>query len=475
MKRNIIIMITALSFIMTACGEDFLNPAPISSIGSDTFYKDDGELFTGVINMYDGIQGINSTSTNDFHAIQVEYQLTEMRSDNTRTKSSEGESAQFESFTIEPTNGVVADYYSSYYNIIFRANVVLANLGVATGANVAQYEGEALFVRAYAYFNLVRLFGPIPLAKGLVLPTDLETAYTRVPVDEVYALIIADLVTAEANLTNNSYKMRATKAAAQALLAKVYLTVGNYSAARTMCEKVMASGDYALESEFKDIFYAERNSEVIFAVEFISDNNNDSQNFSAEWLNSVGRSSGLNYVTSEAIEAFTNFGGQMRSDYSWRPDAAQANQYQVVKYLPNGDDALGIDPTSSDPTLAGNDWIVIRYADVLLMHAEAILAGAIITTDAAAIASLQEVRDRAGFTTTVTSVFKQELLDERRVELAFENQRWFDLIRFGEVFNVLEPFAIANGYTFTAADLLLPIPQREIGLSLGTMEQNPGY
>ncbi len=474
MKNYIIILLTMVVLTMSSCGEDFLSPAPVSSIGSATYYTTEGELETGVINMYDGIQGINSTRTGDYHAIQVEYQLTEMRSDNTRTKNSEGEAAQFEQFAVQSTNGVVADYYNSYYNIIFRANVVLANLGVASDAKAAQFEGEAKFVRAYAYFNLVRLFGEIPLATDILSATDNETSFTRRSVDDVYDLIVSDLVAAEANLNFNGYKTRATKAGAQTLLAKVYLTTGNYAGARTMCENVMASG-YALEPNFRDIFYNELNDEVIFAVEFISDNANDSQNFSAEWLNAVGRSSGLNYVTNEALAAFASFGGQERSDYSWRPDAAQADQYQVVKYLPNGDDNLGIQATSSDPTLAGNDWIVLRYADVLLMHAEAILGTDPISTNAAAIASMQAVRDRAGLTTPLTSVFKQELLDERRVELAFENHRLFDLIRFGVAESVLGQFATDNGFLFSATDLLLPIPQREIGLSKGLMAQNPGY
>ena len=111
MKNYIIILLTVMTLTLASCGEDFLSPAPISSVGSATYYTNEGELETGVINMYDGIQGINSTSTSDYHGIQVEFQLTEMRSDNTRTKSSEGESAQFESFSVQSTNGVVADVF----------------------------------------------------------------------------------------------------------------------------------------------------------------------------------------------------------------------------------------------------------------------------------------------------------------------------------------------------------------------------
>jgi hypothetical protein len=114
-------------------------------------------------------------------------------------------------------------------------------------------------------------------------------------------------------------------------------------------------------------------------------------------------------------------------------------------------------------------------ADVLLMHVEAILAGADVTSSSSAIASFKRVRDRAGITTPITSITKQELLDERRVELAFENHRWFDLIRMGVAESVLGTFATDNGIVFSSSDLLLPIPQREIGVSFGKLTQNPGY
>lgn len=479
MNKNIIIAMVAAIFMLPSCGEDFLSPAPVSSIGSDTFYSNDTELETGVVNMYDGIKGINSTSPNDNHGIQVEYQVTEMRSDNTATKSSEGEQAQFESFNVETTNGVVADYYRSFYNVVYRANVVLENLGAASTQELAdQFEGEAKFVRAYAYFNLVRLFGDIPIADHIILPTEEDIAFTRQPVADVYTLIVSDLVTAEAKLSStigNTYKGRASAAAAQALLGKVYLTLGQYAEAKTMLEKVINSGDFSLEPNFYDVFYNELNDEIVFAIEYLPGNSATSENFSAEWLNGVGRTSGINYVTLDGTAALDALGGN-RAAVSYREDPGQAGVYQVTKYLPNGETGGANGKTfDTQPTTAGNDWIVLRYADVLLMHTEAIMAGAPVTSDAAAIASFQAVRDRAGLTTPVVSITSDDLLNERRVELAFENHRLFDLIRFGKAEEVLGQFATDNGYNFSPTDLLLPIPQREIGLSKGIMSQNPGY
>ena len=463
--------------MLPSCSSDYLSPTPTSAVSATAYYSTEAELEAGVVNMYDGLQGVNilaDTDVNKNHAVQFEYYLTEMRSDNTRTKSSEGEAAQFESYAVEATNGIVTDYYRSCYDIIFRANVVLENLDVASSATAAKFEGEAKFVRAYAYFNLVRLYGDVPMIDRVIAPLETDVQFTRVSTGKIYELIVSDLTTA-ANSLDDTYKTRASKSAAQALLAKVQLTIGNYNEAKTLCESVMGAS-FSLEPNFKDVFYSEGNNEVIFAIGYVPDDAKDSQNFSTEWLNAVGRTAGVNYVTNEAKD-FLDANGGDRTAYSYRQDALQPNQNQVVKYLPNGDEALGIDPTSSNPTLAGNDWIVLRYADVLLMHVEATInAGSgISTTDAGALASFQAVRDRAGLTDVVSSVSKDELLAERRAELAFENQRLFDLIRFGVATDVLTQFAADNGYTFSATDLLLPIPQREIGLSNGALTQNPGY
>jgi hypothetical protein len=234
------------------------------------------------------------------------------------------------------------------------------------------------------------------------------------------------------------------------------------------------SRGFALENDFKDVFYNEGNNEVLFAIGYVPSSNDDSQNFSAEWLNAVGRTSGVNYVSMDA-KAFLDTNGGNRTALSYREDSAQAGKYQVVKYLPNGDAALGIPATSSDPTSAGNDWVVLRYSDVLLMHVEAIMAGGASTTSSNAIASFQTVRNRAGLTDAVTSISKQELADERRAELAFENHRFFDLVRLGLAQDVLSAFSTANGLGYSTTDLLLPMPQVEIGLSNGLLSQNPGY
>lgn len=464
MKHIKIIKILFIALCITSCD---LEPVPEAATSALGFYSNDSEIEAGIINIYDGIQGVNAlefTSATNW-GVQIEFQLTEMFSDNTKTKSGEGVPFEFESFNVDATNSSVLDYYRSYFNVIFRANVVLENLAAATPANASKFEGEARFLRAYAYFNLVRLFGDLPFADKVIAPDDLTATYTRVPAAQIYDLIESDLTMAVNSGLDNSYRTRASKAAAQTLLAKVYLTLGkNYTEAASLCSSVIGSG-YTLENNFNDVFYNENNSEVIFAIGYQADQPSDSQAFSAEWLNGVGRTSGLNYVTDDAKAAIDLLGGN-RVSTSYREDPGVPGIYQVAKYLPN----------STNPQSAGNDWIVLRAADVYLLHAEATMAGSGSTSDGTSVGYFQAVRNRAGLTAAVTvPITTQDLADERRVELAFENHRWFDLKRLGIASTVLGNFATANGFSFSGNDLLLPIPNREIDLSRGILTQNAGY
>ncbi|MDO7173280.1 RagB/SusD family nutrient uptake outer membrane protein [Mariniflexile sp. AS56] len=491
MKYLKYIAIILIGNVFVSCS-DFLEPVPGSSITTDNYYTTAEELETGLIGVYAAIKGINSNDKDENHGVQWEFYVTEMRSDNTSTKSPDSEDAsdagQLESLNVLPTNNFVNNYYTSFFQVISRANVILANLDVVEdSAKAKAIEGEAKFLRAYAYFNLVRLFGDLPLIDRIIAPSETEIQFTRVGTNSIYELIVADLETAVSGL-NNTYTTRASKPAAQALLAKVYLTMatpGSYLKAQLLCEEIINSTKYSLKSNFHDVFYTERNSEIIFAIGYNSGVQDNSQIFSAEWMNAVGNTSGVNYVTTNAVAAIDTYGGSRISD-SYRPDPLTlfggTIRYQVTKYFPDGASGGSDGQTFTGlPQLAGNDWIVLRYADVLLMRAEAILAGAIETSNGNAIDSYMQVRVRAGFnavTDRPSKLTKEALLIERRVEFAFENQRMFDLIRFGAAQSVLSVFADANGFNFASTDLLLPIPQNEINLSRSSstlMTQNPGY
>ena len=476
---KIFLILLGAAFITISCD---LDVDPVSAVTTDSFFSNDDEVLAGVINIYDAIQGENFLERDNADpnkpGVQVEYLMAEILSDNTKTRSGSTIGFQFETFTVDPQNAGIVSYYRGLYNIIFNANLVLENLANASDDNRAGYEGEARFVRAYAYFNLVRFYGDVPLIDevidGAEVTTKKEKLFTRVDQNIIYDFIIADLQFA-IDALDNTYRTRASKAAAQGYLAKVYLTLGtDYLAAQNLLQEIIDSNDYSLEPNFLDIFYNESNNETIFAVGYQGGTPLDSQAFSAEWLNAVGRSTGVNYLTDEMVAAFEQFGGN-RGEFSFRDAPGDPGLFQVVKYLPEEDSDIGIPSTTTDPRQAGNDWIVLRYADILLLHVEAILAGGDETSSAAAINSFQQVRDRAGLTDPVTTITKEDLLNERRVELAFENHRFLDLKRLGVAQEVLSAFSSANSLQFNATDLLLPIPSAEIGISNGLLEQNLGY
>ncbi len=311
--------------VLISCS-DFLEPVPSSSITTDNYYTTAEELETGLIGAYAAIKGINSNDKDENHGVQWEFYVTEMRSDNTSTKSPDSEDAsdagQLESLDVLPTNNFVGNYYTSYFQVIYRANVILANLDVVDDATrKTAIEAEAKFLRAYAYFNLVRLFGDLPLIDRVITPSETEIQFTRVSTSIIYDLIISDLTAAIDGGLSTTYKTRATKAAAQGLLAKVYLSADtpNYTKAQLLCEEIINSAKFSLQSSFYNVFYNERNSEIIFAIGYNSGIQDNSQIFSAEWMNAVGNTSGVNYATTDAVAALDANGGN-RTIVSYRED-----------------------------------------------------------------------------------------------------------------------------------------------------------
>lgn len=475
------IKILILVLVIVSCEDDFLNPDPVSSIQESDFFQNDEEVLSGVISMYDAIQGENFLNE-DFDTesssagIQYEYYLTEMRTDNTQMRDPEGAPGEFNNWQVSSSNIIVTNYYKSFYEIIYRANRVLEFVSNANEENQASYIAEAKFVRAYAYFNLVRLFGDVPLITS-ISETD---EFTRVSKNIIYSQIEEDLLEANSVL-DNSYKSRASSGAAKTLLAKVYLTLERYTEAKLLCNQIIASEVFQLEDNFRDIFHNELNDEIIFSIGYISDSSEESQGFSAEWIGNT-TTRGTNYLTDNMVDAFGEDLGYDRAIYSQR---AVGSNNQVVKYLAQDGEGLEIQQTAFDPNQAGNDWVILRYADVYLMFVESVLEDKDIlgVTPTNTIEEVQKakelftaIRQRAGEENFVAeTITKDDLLNERRLEFAFENQRFFDLVRFGVAEEVLIDYALEEGFSFINNYLLLPIPDREITLSNGLMSQNPGY
>ncbi|MEO0472538.1 MAG: RagB/SusD family nutrient uptake outer membrane protein, partial [Bacteroidota bacterium] len=293
--KSIKIQILSLMVLTAIWGcEEQLNLAPLSAIGENGFYQNADEVEGGVVAIYDGLQAVP----------QREFALTEMRSDNTRTRSSEGDWAEFQNLAVQPTNQVVQSYWADNYNVIFRANRVIENLEVVEATNLrTQFEAEARFTRALAHFNLMRAYGDIPILNQTIIQTDTEF-FDRDSKDAVLNFIVEDLRFASAALpaVGDIADGRATSGAANALLAKALLWQQNYSEAEGILEDIIASGEYALEDDYNNIFYQEMGPEIIFAIPYLDDDGLESQDFSFE-MTVGGRVSGLNYLTDEFLAA----------------------------------------------------------------------------------------------------------------------------------------------------------------------------
>lgn len=447
MKRFIILGLVVL-FALTGC-DDALELTPESSISEDDFYQNTDQVEAALVGCYDGLQ----------LSVQTEYVLCEIRSDNTTTLLGEGEFQLIDFFMETADNSITTNYWQLSYNTIFRANKVLEYLDVVDDASTKnRIQGEALFIRALNHFNLVRLFGNIPLITEVVLADDYE-AYANVSADVTYAQIIEDLQTAASLLpaSSDTEFSRASSGAANALLAKVYMTMGQYSNALPLLQSITTSGQYGLQSTYAEVFENEENDEMLFSIVFESGVGGEGQVYSSEFT-PTGTYSGLNNPTTTLINNY-------ESADSSRYNASITSDLLCGKYLS--------DASSGD---AGNDWPVIRYADVLLLLGEAINEISGPTTEA--LDAMNQVRVRAGLeaytATEITSkdAYRDAVELERIQELAFENHRWFDLLRTGKALEVMNAQGAELGFSVTEDNLLFLIPQREIDVSGGYLVQN---
>ena len=193
MKRLHKILFIPLLFLIVGSCDDFLDPEPVSFITQDNFYESDEDLEVATLNMYDGLQGTTDPQITGFRSTQIEYLVTEMRTDNARSRGdADATSAfrQFEVYQVNANNIVVQNYYESMYNVIFRANLVIDNLDAASEIMRDSFEGEAKFVRAYAFFQLVRIFGAVPMPLNVITLQDTDISFTRIATDIVYDQII---------------------------------------------------------------------------------------------------------------------------------------------------------------------------------------------------------------------------------------------------------------------------------------------
>lgn len=483
MKRSLLLTVSIL--MVLGCTDDFVNVDSFNE-DSESFFNSEEDYQDALIGAYDLL-----------HATYINVMLGEIASDNTLAGGGNAVDVpgiqQVDDMIHTPVNEQLRDMWGWMFAGVNRANFILEFKDKTDFESRDQVIAEATFLRAYYYFELVKWFGDVPLAVDQRLLFGDQDIVQRTPASEVYAQIEQDLIFASENLPVVQTDIgRVTKGAAQALLGKAYLYQDDFENAATVLEELINSGTYDLLADYSTMFENdnENNIESVFEVQYTdlegagfvclqcSEGNvavgfNGIRNYSGPLFES-GFS--FNVPTQEVVDAFEP--GDIRLETAILDiDAfAAANTgvsfsegfehtgYYNRKYISRVGDANTGDANLTNP----NNYRAIRFADVLLMAAEALNRGNI--SDSRALNYINRVRNRASLNDiTVTGTdLTNAIYQERRVELVGEGHHFFDLVRTGRAASEIDGFQ-------TNKHELFPIPSIEIELAGNRWDQNPGY
>ncbi len=427
-------MLGALLF-MVACDND-LDQFPTNIASSDSL-----EDFTGVLNAAYFYQHGSVTPM----AVMGDF-----RADNAIMEEEPYPSFdRFNGDLVDMEDQFFGPFYTALYKSILSANNVIENSTSTTQV------GEAKFLRALSYFKLVRVFGDVPINLTATPSTTDNSILARQPVSAVYGVITSDLEDAIAALGNAGLSSgRATQIAAQALLGKVYMQTGDTGSAATQLAAVVngaGAAGISLQANFADIFGVDNdlNSEIIYAAQ-ISSSIVDEYGFSEFWSWSAGLDTkSLLPLDPDLIAAFDASPGDLRRAVTINEELMASPKF----------------PQTGGPD---HDWIELRLGGIILLYAEALNENG---NTAGALTELNKIRTRAGLdnsTATTAAEVRQAIADERRLELAFEGHRWFDLVRTNTVDQEM-------GVTVNPQYHLFPLPISEVLASFGVITQNAGY
>ncbi|NKI26960.1 RagB/SusD family nutrient uptake outer membrane protein [Arenibacter sp. 6A1] len=488
MKHNIFsytIAYFVLFMGMLSCSDNFVDVDSFDE-NSEDFFNSEEDYKSALTAAYDLLQ---STYLN--------VMLGEIASDNTLAG---GESAtdvpgiqEVDDMQHTPVNAQLRDIWSWMFAGVNRANYIMEFKDKTDFPGKEGVLAEATFLRAYYYFELVKWFGDVPLAVDKRLQFGDQDIVERTPKAEVYAQIEQDLKFAAATLpVTQSETGRVTKGAAQALLGKVYLYQDKFTESATVLEELIKNGPYDLVTDYTTIFENdhENNIESVFEVQYSDEEGAGfgclqcSEGNVAVGFNGIRNYSGpvfesgfsFNVPTQEVVDEFED--GDIRKDVAILDIEAWAAQNNGVSYV-EGYEHTGYynrkyiarqgDLNTGDANLTNpNNYRAIRFADVLLMAAEALNRGNI--SDLRAQGYLNRVRSRAELSdvTSTGANLTTAIYHERRVELVGEGHRFFDLVRTGKAAQEIEGFT-------TNKNELFPIPSIELELTGNRWTQNPGY
>jgi starch-binding outer membrane protein, SusD/RagB family len=479
---------------IVAC-KNLLEEDPKDQVFVDNFFQTENDATAAVNSIYAILNATSSAPSFGGVYFSTYWVGSGLASDEMENRLVATDLDQLATFTHRPVNGLLYEFWSLAYKGINNANFAIGGIpSVKADATFKNNRlGEAHYLRAMLYFDLVRMFGDIPL----ILRLDGETTPPRNAAAEVFAQVVADLQFAEQNLPEsyqaNNGLGRATKGAATGLLAKVYLTLGEWQKCVDQCNTTINSGKYGLYQDFAEAFRVpnENGKETLFGVGFGSANNSISF-----WEEGQFNVRLLPKQLTGQIPGVNAQGWQVATQNlydSYHPQDRRREVTLLTKINNTDGSTTTVEPhiqkywDKVNEPLAGNtshDFPCLRYSDILLMKAEA-LNELNNGPNAEAYDAVNQVRKRARFNGTVElpilpdlqglsyQDFKDALLLERRHEFVAEGHRWFDLVRFKKL-EALVPSA-KPGVQPQAFHYLFPIPQGEIDLNQNLLPQNAGY
>jgi starch-binding outer membrane protein, SusD/RagB family len=435
------ISVVAAAALLAACDSP-LDTNPTASIADDVALSTARGVELAVTGAYRSFQ-TGALYDREIHV------YPELYADNLDFTSTFQTDREMQERTVTPDNVALLNMWANTYAGINRANNVLdaiPNVGELTPAQAQRFRGEALFIRALHHFNLVRYYGGVPAvtepARGIG-PESIRPRDTR---EAVYTLITSDLQEAIGLLPDGRVVGRASRTAAQGLLAKAYLETGNWSGARDMATAVIQSGLYSLPGDYRSVFTNKNSAESIFELQYSINNSNAL----AFWYFPASEGGRRGHAPSASLIAAYEPGDE-RYEASVAYDGTAPYGIKFWRIATNDD-----------------NFMVLRLAEMYLIRAE---ANARLGADAATVRDdIDIVRDRAGLDPLPTTVTSETdlitaILQERRVELAMEGHRMFDLRRTGRAQSVLNIEAFRE---------VFPIPQAELDVN-PELTQNPGY
>jgi len=489
MKRiNIAILSAALLF--GGCSKFFLNEEAESFITAENLYTNASGALAGVNAAYANLKNFRNSGRAMLIGV-VGTDESQLGIDEAGVTDRLGLDAYDRN--LNALNPWITQMWRTCYTGIARANAVIENVpGISMDETLKKrIVAEASFLRALQYFWAVQLWGDVPIITKVISDAE-KYNYPRKPVSEVYALILSDLSKAESDLPETYFgndRGRATRYAAKALMAKVYLsapgTLRNYATTETKLREVIRSNRYQLLTNFADVFSVtnENNAESLFEVQFLSPDQTNNMSFATGSRAVPDNILGGGYAWFIPTDYMFNLyeAADTRKPVTFRTQFFNS-QGQLITTASNAEHLKPHvrkfeDPSASPSSAVGKNTYVLRYADVILMFAEALNEQGKIGE---ARTELNHIRSRAKATQSVaiTQVqLRDEILTERMKELSFEGWRWYDLKRTGRL------VALAGQHNPRAAgkvkesNNLFPIPLSEINNNDGINpeDQNPGY